>query len=130
MQNDRVEAFTNFAQNCLQMATKKPLHKTHIILVSFSFDFGLGQVKSLEGYQRLPLEEARASLGLGADGQHPMVNFQDLDNSPMLQQSRFMRPYNQLLLVAFYSKPAGVLFLSPNMTERFPDICLISALKS
>ena len=133
MCDDMPEEFTVFLHSSLHMATKKPLHLTHIVLVNFSFDFDLGKVARLENYELVILEKARSlareSLS-GDEANRVLLDILNPEHSPTLLQSRIMRPHNQLLVVAFLNKPSKTLLMVPNMSELFPNTNRISAKKS
>jgi hypothetical protein len=133
MQQALQPQWTDFLHNIFYLRSTAPRHKTHGIVIRFDFDFGLGKVKSLKDYKVMTLEELRAKARetQGAAAQHVLTNAMDVEHSPMLLQSRTMRPMNQLLVVAFYNKLSCHMFLSPQLVERNDDFGhIISVRKS
>jgi hypothetical protein len=95
------EVFSLFTQQVFRMHSKEPRHKTHAIVLFFDFDFGLGQMKTFTEYEVKPLDEMKALVQQGSQSEEEkqslISNCLDVENSPVLLQSRIKYPRNALL---------------------------------
>lgn len=106
LQDANISAWTAFLHHSFRLYSKKPLHKTHALLIKFTFGRGLGQVKAITGYELISLSEARRiaeSRGDTEQTRFTLENVLDVENSPRLLQSRVHHPKNVLLPLVFVS---------------------------
>jgi ABC-type dipeptide/oligopeptide/nickel transport system ATPase component len=101
--------WTAFLHHSFRSYTKKPLYKTHALLINFTFGRELGQVKAITSYELISLPDARRRLAEshGHDAEqarYTLENVLDVDNSPLLLQSRVSHPKNILLPVIFFTR--------------------------
>ena len=123
LQDANISAWTAFLHHSFRLSSKKPLHKTHALLIKFTFGWELGQVKSITGYELISLSEARRlaeSCGDREQTRFALENVLDVENSPRLLQSRIRYPKNVLLPLVFVSHlDSGVAMFQPTLSELF-----------
>ena len=124
-----VTAQSAFHRKRSKILTKKPLHKTHTIIVRMEMGFGLGEVVKLTEYQVVSLDKLKRDLREQLPPDHmvdQLLALLDVENHPMLLESRKTPPHNTLVPVIFQGKPNSILFILPNLMEIFPDHEIIS----
>jgi hypothetical protein len=115
--------WTAFLHHSFRIYSKKPRHKTHALLINYSFGRELGQVKAITSYKLVSLSEARRlaeSCGDREQTRFALENVLDVKNSPRLLQSRLLRPKNILLPLVFVGQLDSVFAMfQPMLSELF-----------
>jgi hypothetical protein len=121
LEDTNISAWTAFVHHSFRLYSKKPLHKTHALLINYTFGRQLGQVKAVTSYELISLSEARRlaeSCGDREQTRFALEHVLDVENSPRLLQSRVWRPKNILLPLIFVSHLDSVFAMfQPTLSE-------------
>jgi len=107
---ERTADYYGFLRNAFRLLSKKPRHKTHVIVIQFEFGSGLGKVCGLKSYDAVPIEDVRSLFrrhpGFSEEGRKDAIdNALDVENSPHLLETRRTHPKNVMLPVLFVYQP-------------------------
>ena len=120
-------SYQPFLVNALRIESKPSTqrHKTHVIVIPLIMGYGLGEIQSLGEYQVKPVGQVIADMEAGFKDTVSPEQFQyyksllDLENCPVLLQSRQTRPFNVLVPIVFFAE-ACAFSIEPNLMEVIP----------
>ena len=115
--------YAGFLNNSFRLLSKKPRHKTHVIVIHFEFGPGLGKMGSLTSYEVTTLENIRnifhGHTGVTEeDKKYALETMLDVESAPEFIKARATNPNVVLLPVIFMHKPSHQFCLPKLMQMR------------